>query len=214
MTQRLIPITVRGVLAGLCVVLGAEIAAAQGTNLQLVARIGVPCDAVYVKGKYAYLGSGPDFRILDVSNPTSSVVRGHLFLSSSTIQQIFISGQMAYLAATTTGLQIVDITSASQPILRGCYDTPGAASGVFVSNRLAYVADGPRGLRIVDVSNPSSPTLRGFYDNYRYGGGYPWARSVYVTDGLAYLADRATLYVIDVSNPGDQRQLDLLAGDD
>jgi hypothetical protein len=46
---------------------------------------------------------------------------------------VFVSGDLAYVANDTSGVQIIDVSNPSSPQLRGSYDTPGSAWGVFVS---------------------------------------------------------------------------------
>jgi hypothetical protein len=46
---------------------------------------------------------------------------------------IAVSGASAYVAATTAGLQIINISEPSSPALTGAVDTPGSAEGIAVS---------------------------------------------------------------------------------
>ena len=88
---------------------------------------------------------------------------------------VFIQGNYAYCAAVEAGLDIIEISSTSDPSKVGNYDTPGSAWDVFVSGSFAYVAD-EGSLQIINISNPASPTLAGTYqftpgpgDGYAYG---------------------------------------------
>lgn len=109
---------------------------------------------------------------------------------------VYVSGNLAYVAANGKGLQIIDVSNANYPWLRGYYDTPGNAWGVYVSGSLAYIADGGSGLQIINVSDPSQPTLQGKLDTPNF------AFDVFVLDNKAYIADGTTgLQIIDVSDP-------------
>ncbi|MGE3062915.1 MAG: T9SS type A sorting domain-containing protein, partial [bacterium] len=109
---------------------------------------------------------------------------------------VYVSGDYAYVADRSSGLQIIDISNPSSPTLKGSYNTPGYALGVYVSGSYAYVADSYDGLQIIDISNPSSPTLKGSYDTPGY------ALGVYVSGSYAYVADDSSgLQIIDISNP-------------
>jgi len=134
-----------------------------GDNVELVGQIGGQCEAVYVVGNYAYVGEGPSLRILDVSNASTPIALGRVFLPD-VVRDVFVSSNLAYVAASESGLQIIDVSNPSSPQLRGSFDTPGDARHVFVSGNLAYVADSISGLQIIDVSNPSLPQPRGFWD--------------------------------------------------
>jgi len=107
-----------------------------------------------------------------------------------------ISGNIAYVAAGSTGLQVVDVSDRRSPRIIGSLDTPGNANDVRVVGTRAYIADGSAGLRIIDVTNPASPTLLGALDTPGE------ANDVVVVGNLAYVADGASgLQIIDVGDP-------------
>ncbi len=72
-----------------------------------------------------------------------------------------VSGSYAYVAAGAAGLQVVDVTDRTKPVIVGALDTPGNANDVRVVGTVAFVADGSAGLRLVDVSNPTAPVSLG-----------------------------------------------------
>ena len=107
-----------------------------------------------------------------------------------------VSGNFAYVAAGSAGLQVVDVTDRRSPHIVGSLDTPGNANDVKVVGNRAYVADGSAGLQIIDISNPNNPTLLGALDTAGE------ANDVVVVGNRAYVADGPTgLKIIDVSNP-------------
>lgn len=107
-----------------------------------------------------------------------------------------ISGNFAYVAAGSTGLQVVDVSDRRAPRIVGSLDTPGNANDVRVVGNRAYIADGSAGLRIVDISNPASPVPLGSLDTAGE------ANDVVVVGDRAYVADGlAGLQIIDVSDP-------------
>ncbi len=75
---------------------------------------------------------------------------------------IFVQGDYAYIAASTTGMKIVDVSNKSNPRLISTIATPGAASKVTVSGNYAYVAHsgvGVGGVSVIDIRNPVAPVL-------------------------------------------------------
>ena len=116
---------------------------------------------------------------------------------------VYVSGNYAYVADSTSGLRIIDISTPASPSEVGFYDTPGYALGVYVMGNYAYVADRDSGLRIIDISTPASPSEVGFYDTPGYAVG------VYVSGNYAYVADGNTsgLRIIDVSNPASPTEI-------
>lgn len=111
---------------------------------------------------------------------------------------VAVSGNYAYVASGSTGLQIVNVSDSANPYLAGVLDTDDCAYGAAVANGYAYVADGSDGLLIIDVSDPVSPFLVSEYDT---AGS---ARDVAIEGSLAYVADGSSgLQIIDVSDPAN-----------
>jgi hypothetical protein len=109
---------------------------------------------------------------------------------------VAVSGNYAYVADGTSGLQVIDISTPSSPSVTGALDTSGKALGVAVSGNYAYVADSDSGLHIIDISTPSSPSMTGTYDTS--GTAY----GVAVSGNYAYVADGDSgLQIIDISTP-------------
>ena len=107
---------------------------------------------------------------------------------------VAVSGIYAYVAGVDAGLRVIDVSTPTNPMEVGFFDTPGWAMGVAVSGSNTYVADYDAGLRVIDVSDPSSPAEVGYEDTPG------WAWGVAVAGGQAYVADRdAGLGVYDVS---------------
>ncbi len=107
-----------------------------------------------------------------------------------------VSGSFAYVAAGSTGLQVVNVANRNAPVIVAALDTPGNANDVRVVGNVAYVADGASGLQVINVANPSAPALLGSFDT----AGDAW--DVIVTGNKAYVADGdAGLVILDVTNP-------------
>ena len=110
-----------------------------------------------------------------------------------------VVGHYAYVADSTNGLQIIDVTSPTNCVRVGGYATRGPARSVAVAGNYAYVAnESYEGLQVIDVSNPANCVRVGGRTNDP--GGY--ASEVAVAGNYAYVADGcAGLQVIDVRNP-------------
>lgn len=94
-----------------------------------------------------------------------------------------VSGNFAYVAAGSAGLQVVDVSDRKSPKTVGSEDTPGNANDVKVVGNTAFVADGPAGLQIINITNPLSPAIIGSVDTPDD------AWDVVVNGNLAYVAD-------------------------
>jgi hypothetical protein len=107
-----------------------------------------------------------------------------------------VNGNFAYVAAGSTGLQVVDVTNRSAPVIVGAVDTPGNANDVVVVGSTAFVADGSAGLRIIDITDPRNPVIVGAVDTPGD------AQDVMVKGSRAFVADGASgLQIVDVTNP-------------
>ena len=169
---------------------------ADAENVELVGHIGGVTEAVFVQGNYAYIGEGPRLTILDISSPVSPTVVGKTPPWPDFVQDIYVSGSYAYIAADRAGLRVVDVSDPAAPAEAGLYDAPYHVNGVAVAGGYAYVADWPRGLRVVDVTNPAAPVEVGVCGTP--GGG----KDVAVVGDYAYIADSGGgLRVVDVSDP-------------
>jgi len=111
---------------------------------------------------------------------------------------IFIYNSYAYCAAGRTGIDIIDISDQTNPLIVSSFDTPGNACKVHVSGNYLYVADLDGGLKIIDISNPSLPTLKGSYDTSEFA----FFMDVFVSDNYAYVSVGIEgMKIIDISNP-------------
>ena len=87
-----------------------------------------------------------------------------------------------------SGLQIIDVSTPTAPVLLGNYAASNDAIHVELSGTTAYVADLASGLQIIDVSTPAAPVLLGDYDTPDTA---LWVATspteIYVADGAAGL---------------------------
>jgi len=106
------------------------------------------------------------------------------------------SGNYLYVAATSAGMRIINVSDPAQPVEVGDLGSPSVTAGITISGTYAYVAEYDAGLRIVDISNPASPVVVGLYDTPGI------ALDTAVAGDYVYLADHtAGLRVIDASEP-------------
>jgi parallel beta-helix repeat protein len=165
-------------------------------SLRLVGQIGGPTQGVAVQGGYAYIGVGLRLVVLDVSNPPELREVGATTPFPHFVEDVAVSGNLAYVAAGGAGLRVVNISDPTHPTEVGAWDSRGYAEGVAVAGNIVYLADGPYGLRVVDVSNPTQPTEIGFAFPMNY------AFKVVVGGPYTYIAaGGAGLLVADISDP-------------
>ncbi len=169
---------------------------AQTLKLEEVGTISERADVVRVQGTFVYLGAGPKFSIVDITDLSAPKPRGTLTLPGP-VAAIALSGSVAYVANGLAGLAIVDVSNPDAPSVAGSFKTPGEALRLGISGTKAVVANRMSGLEVVDVSNIAKPVSVGSF----YTDGY--LRDVAMLGSLAYLVDSTTDFsVVDLSKPG------------
>ncbi len=125
----------------------------------------------------------------------------------STASDVEIVGDIAYVADYYGySLQVIDVSTSSDPQIVGSVNTPGRAFRVTVVGNLAYVADETSSLQVINVSNPASPQI---IDSVE---GLVTAQDVTVVGDIAYVADRGYgLRLIDV-NPSSPTYHEIIDG--
>jgi hypothetical protein len=157
--------------------------------LQLVGQVGGSAAAVAVRENLAYLGQGPRFVVLNVTNPQSPTFISQSELLPGIVLGIEVDDRYAYVTTRYGGLFIFDIQQAEKPKLLGSVqpETPGCGS-LTLQEKIAYIGCNPSGLFIVDVSDPANPVILS-------------SDTVKGTIlSLAYYADY--LYLADINGPG------------
>ena len=66
-------------------------------NIELVGHLGGNVNKVVISGSYAFVGSGTELTILDVSNPTTPVRVGYYAAFANAIRALAIAGNYAYV---------------------------------------------------------------------------------------------------------------------
>jgi len=110
-------------------------------------------------------------------------------------------GDRAYVAASTSGLMIFDISDPATPVWLGTADTPANCQASLIIGDLAYVADAySPGFCVIDVSDPTAPVMLG-----QTGGwtSYLWDLALAAPDTF-YLADSYYgVRIVEATDPTD-----------
>lgn len=162
------------------------------SNVRLVGRWGHgSCGAVLAEDTLVYVGAGPGFRVMNVSDPSSpTVINGELAFPRE-ITDIYISGNYAYVGANN--LHVVDVLDPTNPVwVSYYYDPQNYGFKVYKSGNLVYTV-GPGSFRIFDASDPYNLVQL----SSAQGG-----LDIYVRGNYAFIAAYwSGLNIFDVSDP-------------
>ena len=149
---------------------------------------------------------GKSITVTATPQPSFEVVG--TWLSSGSVNNIFVQNNTAYIASGEQGIIILDVNDPSNPKEVGSYEL-GNAQNVIVQGQIAYVTDQGGVLEasvendrvvIIDVKIPSSPHLMGEYIP-ESGFVHRSLDQLAIEDQTLYLTFNDTLVAIDISNP-------------
>lgn len=150
--------------------------------------------AVY--GDYMYLTEGFYYylHIIYIGNPYN-LTEISAFDPPGDAVNVFVSGNNTYTACTFAGLQIINVSNASNPYWVGQSSTSFMADGgIYVYNNIAYATGW--GVAIINVSDPSNPSKICEYTTPDQ------AKDIWVDSNYAYIAATGSgLRIVNVSNP-------------
>ncbi len=160
-----------------------------------------PVRDVFAVGDHAYV-LADRLRILDVSNPAAPFEVG-MFTTPGDSRRLVILDSLAYVAAGTAGVRVIDVTDPAHPLaLAPIASPPGfaahAVSAATIRQRtprlcLASVRDTDSWLQCFDLTNPQSPLLLA----------REYLKGSYLKDiqlAAEYLYAAGSLYVFDASD--------------
>jgi hypothetical protein len=140
------------------------------------------------------------FYIMDVSDPNDIKVAGAHTTAAPIGRQpaIYRKNNHIYvlIPITTGGLEIVDITDPTTPVLVATETTSITAQSVRVQGDYAYLVD-TTSIYAIDISDPTTPTVVGTNSPGGMAG-----ISLWVEGNYAYVINsNINVHIIDISNP-------------
>ncbi len=107
--------------------------------------------------------SDRSFRVINAEDPDNLVEIPASWISNKALG-LEVEGHLAFIAASTDGLYILNVSSKYSHVEIGYLSLPGNATDVILDGHYAYVSCGEAGVALVDISNPELPELRAMYD--------------------------------------------------
>lgn len=179
---------------------------AQTARADSIVRVGAcvtpgSANGVFTQGQYSYIADRGGLTSIDISIPETPNVTDFLGLEWPT--GVFVIDTLAFLNGALAGpaFAIINISDPANltriswiivPIYGG--DEP---KGIYATDSLAYFADGSAGFLIIDISDLLNPSILCTLDTPGR------VIDLFVRDTLAYLADKDSLLIVNVSNPSN-----------
>lgn len=158
--------------------------------------------AMYIANGFAfigtYIGKIYQYAIYNVYNPTQPQLVG---LMNTRERIAALQGSLVYMHVLE-GLEIIDITTISQPRIRGVWHNAFSIGNMISDGKYSYtvgeITTGESGLQVIDASNPQKPVVKGTWQG-------PFGH-YFLTAGSGMVASvggipSSDLYFIDVHDP-------------
>lgn len=159
-------------------------------------------NAIDLNGGFLFLATGTDFVVLDVANP---MVPTAVYTSGIDANDVRVSGNYAYVAADS-GFCVFNVVNPLDPVYIGCDQSYPYAYEVDVIGSYAYLVNQSLQFRVLDISNPENPD----YPTLDSMGSQAFIYDVTVLNGYAFLVRTHRLWIVDVSDPYNIIEANLL----
>ena len=104
--------------------------------------------------------------------------------------------QLAYIAASTEGFYVLNVSDNWYPTELDWVDTPGNATDVLIKGGFAFIADGMAGVTVVNIRDPTNIQI---VANYNTGG---YARRLVAQGNTLFVANsNQGVIVLDIADP-------------
>ncbi|MCF7824113.1 MAG: T9SS type A sorting domain-containing protein [Candidatus Marinimicrobia bacterium] len=149
-----------------------------------------------IDGKTYCLVSGSSLNIVDVTNPITPSLTASMSLAGYG-EGLAVSGTYAYIAAGSSGMQVINISNPASPdsVTTVAGSGSGYAEGINVSSPYAYLGNGAN-VTIYDINTPETPSIVGTYE------GTDWVQDAVGRGNYLYVCEWGVgVDVVDISNP-------------
>ncbi|PIT86498.1 MAG: hypothetical protein COU33_02805, partial [Candidatus Magasanikbacteria bacterium CG10_big_fil_rev_8_21_14_0_10_43_6] len=161
-------------------------------------RVGInsttPAFDLAVNGTSKFTGTSTFSDLLTIQGRVKKPVMVGRVDPGGLAQNVFVQGDYAYVANSSRGLDIFDISYAKNPVLKGTVNPGGTYEDVVVSGQYAYLTN-ENGVIVVDVSNPSNP----FFVATSTGSGGV-AGGLDISGSYVYSIQATALEITDISH--------------
>ena len=166
-----------------------------------------PCLAVDADSNFAYIGNGPTFQVLDISDPSKPEIVGE-YLTDGYIYDLEVRSSVAFVSIGS-GLLIIDISNPKLPEKISEISIGGVAISLALDDTFVYVSTFSGIMWVVDVSDLSNPVKR---SGIPAGG--ERAYCIESKDGYVYVGspEYPPVLIVDANNPDTLTTVDFDVG--
>lgn len=147
--------------------------------------------SITLRDDYLYMSSRDGLIVVDVHDPSEPLAATTLPVSS---YDIVFRDNLAFLAADTSGLIVLDVSVPMVPTMISTTPIEGSARQIDLMGDFAWLVMYGNRLVVFDISDPASPV---FVDSCQTPG---YACDVGVVDDYAIVADRYSLMVYELAD--------------
>jgi len=140
-------------------------------------------------------GTNHDVVVIDRRDPNALVKVADFDIPAFDGFRGKVIGTTFYLAGTSGGLAIVDLSNPASPVLKSVLQTTGDPYGVEWTGSTVAVSDGSAGVTFLDATNPVAPTILGTQQT----GGFAWS-SVFNRGNLYVVNEQGLVVVRNVTS--------------
>lgn len=149
-----------------------------------------------VSGSHVYLANGDRLIVMDTTDKSAPVQIGQVALPGTSVDDVIVEDQMAYVQDGMAGLWTVDTSNPISPTVIGTFSTSWTGDGITKSGNYIYASVWTEGVWVIDVSDPAYPVQ---VTSLNPGG---HSIDTVVDDNFAYVAcELLGLCVLDISTP-------------
>lgn len=170
-------------------------------ELQKRIKTGQVWKHVKVFGNYIYATDG-NFIIVAIARTDSPYLASQY--KTSYAQSVTGYGSLAYIARSSMGVEIVDVSDLGNPQRIAILDTPGSTQDILVDNEFVYLADGESGFQVLGVEPPGLPQIVANLSDSSDG----FSKRMAMSEDLLIMADGfGGVRIIDVFKPAAPREI-------
>ena len=171
------------------------------TSTANLVKLGEDTTRIYIKeltlvGQYLYAAAESDGLVIyDIKTASTIHSVGHTSGIYGAIGVTMNGLYDAFVSCDNYGLNLVDVSDVTNPVLLSSFDSPGYATHCYVVSSTVYLADAVNGYRILNVDPANEFTETGYY----FSSGK--MQSITIKDNYAYTAHNGFGFAVyDISS--------------